>query len=98
MEIDTKELFNNEQFVYALADSLAEKMFCNKVYEQFFDDWTAEFAKMVKENIDKKVKNEVNEYVDSFDINKAFSSVLYTKLSNIIDEIKKTQDTIDICF
>lgn len=54
MEIDTKELFNNEQFIYALADALAEKMFNNKVYEQFFDDWTTEFAKMVKENIDKK--------------------------------------------
>lgn len=98
MEIDIKELFNNEQFVYALADSLAEKMFCNKVYEQFFDDWNAEFAKMLKENIDKKVENEVNEYVSSFDINKTFSNVLYTKLSNIIDEIKKTQDTLDICF
>lgn len=98
MEIDIKELFNNEQFVCALADSLAERMFYNKVYEQFFNDWNREFAKMVKENVDKKVKNEVDEYVNSFDINKAFSSVLYTKLSNIIDEIKKTQDTIDICF
>ena len=99
ININTNDLLKNEQFVFALATELADRIYHNKAYDQFFsDDWNSEFAKMVKDHIADCIEKDIKDYISGFDITRAFSNALYTKLSNIIDEIKKTQDTLDICF
>lgn len=99
MEITTEELLKNEQFNYALAESLAEKMFNDKVYEQFFqDDWNTKFANMVKEKINEKIEQEVLEYIESRDIKQLFAKALNSKLGSILNEIQKAQETIEVYF
>lgn len=99
MEIKTEELLKNEQFNYALAESLAEKIFNDKVYDRFFqDDWNTKFANMVKEKIDEKIEQEVSEYVKSEDIKRLFARALKSKLDSILYEIQKVQETIEVEF
>lgn len=99
MEITTEELLKNEQFNYALAESLAEKMFNDKVYEQFFqDDWNTKFANMVKEKINEKIEQEISEYVKSEDIKRLFAKALNSKFNSILNEIQKSQETIEVVF
>lgn len=99
MNIEVEELPKNEQFNYALAESLAEKMFNDKVYDQFFqDDWNNEFAKIVKDKIAEKIEQEVSEYVKSEDIKRLFARALKSKLDSILNEIQKVQETIEVDF